>query len=338
MTTTTSRQAHASDGGRKAGGPRRGLRPANPRSSLTPRFLPYWLLLPAMIVIGGLLLYPLIQMIQMSFQKVGLREIRGYPAESVGLSNYEKILNSDLFWTALRNTAFFALITVTLTLVIGTLVGLLLNRLGKKMSTLVVIGSMLAWATPAISSAIIFRWLFDDRNGVANWILNLLPDFLSEALFGRSDWSGYVWFLEPAPLYTVLILCVVWQSFPFIAVSVLAGLKSISSALYEAARVDGATPWRIFWRITFPLLRPVFSVLLVLSIIWDFKVFTQLHTLAGGVATREAFNLSLYAYAEAFSAPPKMGIGSAIAVVLTLILLAITFVYVRQMVRQEELR
>ncbi|WP_219632988.1 carbohydrate ABC transporter permease [Haloechinothrix aidingensis] len=320
--------------GRGTAPARGGPRPSGPRTQLTP----YLLLGPTLVVIAGLLLYPLYRMLVMSTQDVGLREIRGEPAESVGVANFREILTSEVFWQALRNTVAFAAVAVTATLVLGTLVGLLIHRLGRVMSTTVVISTMLAWSMPHMSVATVWRWLFDEHGGVANWLLNQAPNWLTGALFGRADWSGYSWFLDPLPLYFVLTLAVVWQSFPFIAVSVLAGLKSIPGELFEAARVDGAGPWRSFWQVTFPLLKPVFAVLLVLSIIWDFKVFTQLHVLAGGIGNPATYNLSLYAYAEAFRSPPRMGLGSAIAIVLAVILLVITVFYVRQIVRQEDVR
>ncbi|WP_248960319.1 carbohydrate ABC transporter permease [Sphaerisporangium perillae] len=330
----------ARGGGHSAPARRRSHRPARRSSRLPSWVVPYVLLLPGLLVIAILLLYPLYQMVDMSFHKVGLRQIRPnpQPAEFLGLGNYTAVFESELFWTSLRNTVVFAAITVALTLVAGTLVGLLLHRLGKKMSTFVIVGIMAAWATPPTATAIIWKWLFDADAGVANWALNLLPDGLSSLLFGRSDWSGEPWLNDPSTIYLVLVVAVVWASFPFIAVSVLAGLKSIPSELYEAARVDGSAPLTTFRKITFPLLRPVFSVLLVLSVIWDFKVFTQLYVLAGGTTNRESFNLSLWAYTEAFSAPPKMGFGAAIAVVLTLIMLLITAVYVRQIVKTEDVR
>ncbi|GAA5053822.1 N,N'-diacetylchitobiose transport system permease protein [Thermocatellispora tengchongensis] len=304
--------------------------------------IPYAFLLPGVLVIAALLLYPIAQMVQMSFQEVGLRQFRArnpLPAEFVGTENYRQVFESELFWSSLRNTMLFALVAVALTLVFGTLVGLLLQRLGPKMSTTVVVGIMAAWAVPPASQAVIWKWLFDADAGVVNWALNLLPDWLSRLVFGRAEWSGEPWLNDPLPIYTVLTVAVVWASFPFIAVSVLAGLKSIPSELYEAARVDGSTGFRTFRAITFPLLRPVFSVLIVLSIIWDFKVFTQLFLLAGGTnMPREAYNLSLWSYVEAFSSPPDMGLGAAIAVVLTVILLLITFVYVRQIVKSEDVR
>jgi N,N'-diacetylchitobiose transport system permease protein len=335
-----SRTSLIARGGADASAPARRT-PRRVRKALPDWVVPYVLLLPGLLVIAALLLYPLYQMVVMSFHKVGLRQIKAVnpaPADFVGFDNYRQILDSDLFWSSLRNTIVFAVVTVALTLLLGTLVGLLLNKLGKKMSTFVVVGIMAAWATPPTAQAVVWKWLFDSDAGVVNWMLNLLPDWLSALVFGRSDWSGQPWLNDTGTIYFVLIVAVVWASFPFIAVSVLAGLKSISAELYEAAKMDGSTAFTTFRKITFPLLKPVFSVLVVLSIIWDFKVFTQLYLLAGGTVNRDAFNLSLWSYAEAFSNPPKMGLGAAIAVVLTGILMVITFVYVRQIVKTEDVR
>ncbi|WP_229402439.1 carbohydrate ABC transporter permease [Micromonospora okii] len=300
--------------------------------------LPYLLLLPCLVIIAALLLWPLGQVVAMSFFKLdNVRQLRGdreWPW--VGFDNYAEILSDPFFFTVLRNTVLFAVATVALTMILGTLVGLLLNRLGKRMATFVASCVMLAWATPALTGTIVWKWLFDDTSGLVTWLFNALPDGLSNALFGRSDWTGYGWFNSPLLFFSILALVVVWHSFPFIAVSVLAGLKSVPSELHEAARVDGAGPWKVFWRITFPLLRPVFGILVVLSTIWDFKVFTQQFVLAGGTQDRPTFMLSIYSYAEAFSPPPKYGLGAAIAVILTLILLLVTGLYVRMVLKQEE--
>ncbi|MFC7545390.1 carbohydrate ABC transporter permease [Plantactinospora sp. GCM10030261] len=299
--------------------------------------VPYLLLAPTLLVIGVLLLWPLGQVAVMSLHEMGIRELRGdRPWSFVGLENYTQILSDPFFRTVLRNTVLFAAANVALTMVLGTLVGLLLNRLGKRMAGFVGAAVMLAWATPALTGAIVWKWIFDDTSGLVTWFLNELPDGLSSALFGRAEWTGYGWFNSPLTFFTVLTLVVVWHSFPFVAVSVLAGLKSVPGELHEAARVDGAGPWRVFWSVTFPLLRPLFGVLVVLSTIWDFKVFTQQFVLAGGTQDRSTFMLAIYSYAEAFSPPPKYGLGAAIAVVLTLILLAVTGVYVRLILRQEE--
>ncbi|MCW2948731.1 MAG: sugar transporter permease [Actinoallomurus sp.] len=309
--------------GRKSSGPARSGR-------RRPRLGPYLLILPSLVIISVLLLWPVLQIGQMSFQKVGVRQLRGEPAENVGLANYRQILGDGFFWTTFRHTILFAVVAVTATLLAGTLVGLLLSALGKRMSAFVAGGVLIAWATPPVTAAIIFAWLFGTTGGLVGWLLDLLPDWLA-----GSGWQDYNWFATPLPTYTVLTICVVWMSFPFVAVSVLAGLRTVPGELYEAARVDGSTAWQRFWKITFPLLRPVFGVLLVLSVIWDFRVFTQLFIISG-LANRDSFNLSLYGYSEAFgSLNARYGLGSAIAVVLTLIVLAVTAVYTRMIIRQE---
>ena len=127
---------------------------------------------------------------------------------------------------------------------------------------------------------------------------------------------------------------VVWASFPFIATTVLAGLKTIPSELLEAAKVDGASPWRSFWRVTYPLMKPIFLVLLLLSIIWDFGIFTQTFLITGELGNRDEYNLSLYLYDKAFTMPPAYGLGAALALILTVVLLVITVGYVRASVRQ----
>ncbi|WUH96745.1 sugar ABC transporter permease [Spirillospora sp. NBC_00431] len=301
------------------------------RSRRRPRLGPYLLITPTVIVIAVLMFWPMIQIGIMSFQKVGNRQLRGEPAESVGTENFKTILNDPFFWQTFKHTVLFAVVAVSLTLVVGTLVGLLLSKLGKRMSSFVAGGVMVAWATPPVTAAIIFTWLFGTTGGLVNWTLDLLPNYLV-----GGGWEDYNWFAKPLSAYTVLTVCVVWQACPFVAVSVLAGLKSIPGELYEAARVDGSGPWRTFWSLTYPMLKPIFLVLVVMSIIWDFKVFTQLFIMTG-TANRDSFNLSLYGYSEAFgSLNPKLGMGSAIALVLTVILLIVTAFYVRVMVRQGE--
>ncbi len=211
------------------------------------------------------------------------------------------------------------------------MVGLLLNRLGRRMSAFVSTAALLAWATPPVSASVLFYWLFNPDGGLVDWTLSKMPHWL----VGSTDWAGFNWTTTGAlQAYTVLTVLVVWQSFPFIAVTALAGLKTVPAELYEAARVDGASPWRVFWRITYPLLKPIFLVLLLLSVIWDFNVFTQTYLLTGGLANRNEFNLSLYLYDKAFTFPPSYGLGGALALIFTLILLVVTVGYVRASVRQ----
>src|SRR5580698_1398919 len=291
---------------------------------------PYVLLVPSAIAVGIMIVYPAVQILAHSFQNYGMAQVIGsQPISWVGFSNYSLILHDPEFWSSLRISLVFAAVVVPLTLLTGTLVGLLLNRLGRKMSAFVSGVALLAWATPAVTASVIFYWLVNPDGGVVDWTLAKLPGWLG----GGAHWSQYTWTNSTLPAYTVLTVLLVWQSFPFIAVSVLAGMKTIPSELHESARVDGANSWRIFWRITFPLLKPIYLVLLLLSIIWDFGVFTQVYVIIGP-GNLDEYNLGMYEYERAFTMPPSYSIASALAFVLTLILLIITVGYVRSSVRQ----
>jgi N,N'-diacetylchitobiose transport system permease protein len=299
------------------------------------RLAPYLLLLPSAAVLVALVLWPTVQIAELSFQNYGLQqEIGSLPAQWVGFSNYAQILHDPEFWLSLRLSVLSAAVMVPLTLIVGTLVGLLLSRLGPKMAAFVSSVSVLAWATPAVSASVIFVWLATPDGGVVDWFLTQVPSWLG----GGAHWAGFSWTNAALPAYTLATALVVWTSFPFIAIAVLAGLRTIPAELFESARIDGAGPWQIFWRVTYPLLRPIFQVLLLLSVIWDFGVFTQVFIIIGELGQRDEYNLGIYEYATAFTLPPAYGLASALAFILTIILLIITVGYVRASVREGALR
>jgi ABC-type sugar transport system permease subunit len=295
------------------------------------RLVPYMLLLPSAVAIGLMLVWPSIQLAYYSFQNYGLPQITGAePTQWVGFGNFQQILSDPEFLSSAKISVLFAVVAVPATLVVGTLVGLLLNRLGRRMAAFVSTVALIAWAMPAVSASVMFVWLFQPDGGIVDWLLTKLPSWLD----GGAHWSGFSWTNAPLPAYTIIALLVVWQGFPFIAVSVLAGLKTLPSELLEAARVDGAGPWRGFWKVTFPILKPIFLVLLLLSVIWDVGIFTQAYIVTGELGNRDEYNLGIYVYDKAFSMPPAYGVASALAMILTLVLLVVTAGYVRGMVRQ----
>nr|WP_235997845.1 sugar ABC transporter permease [Nocardiopsis coralli] len=296
--------------------------------------IPYLLILPALVILALVLLWPILQMVWMSLHGYGLHQLQGQPAEWNSFAHYLNVLTDERFWEIFRNTIVVCLAMVVLTMVLGTLVGILMHKLPAWASTVLGLGLMLAWATPVISAAIVYRWLFDTRYGLVNAVLSTLPDWLV-----GGGWQDFNWFGSPGTLFPILVVTVVWQSFPFVAISILAGLKSIPGELYEAVRIDGAGAWKAFWNVTFPMLRPLFALLLVLQIIWDFRIFTQLFILAGGVSNRDVALIPTYIYQLGFaSTPPNYGMGSAIAVIMTVLVLAISAYYLRVMIRQEEAR
>jgi len=286
-------------------------------------------------VIAVLVLWPTVQIAEFSFQNYGLPQLVGSsPIRWVGFANYAQILHDPEFWLSLRLSVLSAAAMVPLTLIVGTLVGLLLSKLGRKMAAFVSSVSILAWATPAVSASVIFVWLATPDGGVVDWLLTKLPHWLG----GGAHWAGFSWTNAALPAYALATALVVWTGFPFIAISVLAGLRTIPVELFESARMDGAGPWQIFWRVTYPLLRPIFQVLFLLSVIWDFGVFTQVFIIIGELGQRDEYNLGIYEYATAFQLPPAYGLASALAFILTIILLIITVGYVRASVREGALR
>jgi N,N'-diacetylchitobiose transport system permease protein len=289
-----------------------------------------WLLLaPALLVMGGLLLYPLARVVAISLQDFGLRELVSGRTNWVGLDNYTELLGNEGLWrTALPNSVVFAVVAVAATVVFGTLVALLLAGLGPVTRGIVTTAIMLAWAIPAVTGTYVWVFLFSPGDGLVVQVL---------AALGLADASTWNPFADRLSFYGVAALNVVHHGFPFVALTVLAGLLTVPHEITEAAIVDGANAWRRFWSVTFPMLRPVFAVVTVLSTIWDFKVFTQIYLMPGGDGVnRGVLNLGTWSYVESF-AQNRYGLGAAIAVLLTLLLLVITVGYLRLLFREEEL-
>lgn len=276
-----------------------------------------------------LLLWPLARVIWLSVQDYGLRQLVSGETNFVGFGNYQEILGSAYLWkVVLPNTVGFAAVCVGLTVALGTLVALFLNILGPTWRTICSTAVMVAWAVPAITGTYVWVWLFDPLNGlVATTLANV----------GVIEPGTVNWFTDRIGFYAIATLNIVHHGFPFVAITVLAGLMTVPKELYEAAIVDGANAWHRFWSITVPILMPVFSVVTILSTIWDFKVFTQVYLMPGGNGGNpHVFNLGVWSYIQSFS-QGKYGMGSAIAVLLTGILLLITLIYMRTLFREEDL-
>lgn len=302
-------------------------RPGRAASLRRRALLPYLLLLPAVVALGVMLGVPLVRMFVLSFQKYGRRELQNGHAHWIGLDNYRYILRDDEFWSVLVRTVEFAAACVVATMVLGTLVALLLNALGKRMRTAVSVSLLFAWATPAITAVIVWRWIFDTEAGVMNSMLSGLPFF--------GDFHRHGWFLSPISAMTIVGLVVVWGAIPFVALTVYAGLTQIPTEMFEAARMDGAGFSRLFRSVTFPMLKPLFLILTSLSVIWDFRVFTQVYVMTRGGPDGKTVVLGLLAYNRSIGSQ-QYGRGAAIAVVMVLLLLVITSVYIRNLLKSEK--
>jgi N,N'-diacetylchitobiose transport system permease protein len=162
---------------------------------------------------------------------------------------------------------------------------------------------------------------------VLGTLVALLLTNLGVGNFEQRDWFANTW-----SGWSVIVSLIVWGAIPFVAITLYAGLTQVSRDLTEAAAIDGAGPWRSFRDITLPLLKPIYVILISLSVIWDFQVFNQVWIIRNGSPSNDYFLMSIYAYVTSFKIS-EYGLGSAIALVMVAIMLLISFVYIRQMVR-----
>jgi N,N'-diacetylchitobiose transport system permease protein len=269
--------------------------------------------------------WPLVRLLVMSTQEYGRAQVFGQPAEFVGLENYRAVLSDPTFWEVLGRSVAFCAVNVVLTMVIGMLVALLLTRLGTAMRIAVTVGLLMAWAMPALTAIVIWGWMFDTDYGVVNHALTA----------AGGDFTGHSWLIEPLSFFGVATVVITWQSVPFVAFTLYAALTQVPGELLEAAQLDGASAPQRFRRIVLPILRPVVMILTMLQVIWDLKVFTQIFALqdAGGIAS-ETSTIGVYIY-QVGVAQGNFDTGSAIAVILVVIMLAASFVHVNRVLREE---
>ncbi|MFF3556542.1 carbohydrate ABC transporter permease [Streptomyces tsukubensis] len=316
--TAAPAAAGAPDGRRPGrGGKRRGG--AGRRGS---GWTPWLYLAPALVVLAGLLVYPIYQLGLISFLEYTQAQVSGgEPTTFKGLGNYQELFSDPQFWDVLLATVVFAAACVIATLAVGCALAVLLTRIRALPRLLLMMAALGAWATPAITGSTVWVFLFDPDYGPVNRVLGL---------------GDHSWTYDRYSAFALVLFEVVWCSFPFVMVTVYAGIKAIPSEVLEAASLDGASQWRIWRSIIAPMLRPILVVVTIQSIIWDFKVFTQIYvmTSGGGIAGQNLV-LNVYAYQKAF-ASSQYSLGSAIGVVMLLILLAVTLVYLRLMRRQGE--
>jgi N,N'-diacetylchitobiose transport system permease protein len=289
---------------------------------------PYALIAPSVVVIGAVLGYPLYLLGRLSFQQFGLAELILQQGPWIGLDNYTRLVHDRQFWEVVLRTFLFTFVNVGLTMVLGTLIALLLTKLGTAMRLVLTTGLILVWATPVVVAVNIFRWMVDFEFGVLNWTLTELHlgDFLNKD-----------WFADPLTGFAVITALVVWGAIPFVTITLYAGFSQVPDELVEAASIDGANAWRVFRDVTFPLVKPIFVILISLSIIWDFQVFNQIWLIRDGEPEEDYWLMSVYSFVEAFRLG-EYGFGAAIAVVMVGIMFVATFVYIRQMIRIGETR
>ncbi|HEX6352429.1 sugar ABC transporter permease [Actinophytocola sp.] len=278
-------------------------------------------LVPAGVVLLALMAYPIYQLVVISLYDYGQPQASGAaPLVFLGLDNYVELLSDPRFWTVLVTTIVFAGVCVAGTLLVGTALAVLASRARRIPRTLLFLAALGAWATPTMAGSYVWLFLFDQDFGLVNEVF---------ASLGFSGMRGHSWIFERYSAFGLVAGEIIWCSFPFVMVTMYAGITAIPREVIEAAALDGASTRRTATAVILPILRPILMIATIQSIIWDFKVFTQIYVMTngGGVAGQNLV-LNVFAYQKAF-AGEEYGLGAAIGVVMTAILLMITGLYVR---------
>jgi multiple sugar transport system permease protein len=274
---------------------------------------PWLLLAPALALTTVLVLIPAMQTAWMSLHDVILFRPRSRPF--VGLDNYTKSLADPVFWSSLLNSLIWVVTAVALQFLLGLGAALLLNRRfawrGVARALVVV-----PWALPSVIIGLIWTWMLDFNLGLVNAIGTRIG-LLSQPV---------PWLSQPGTAMAAVILAVVWQGFPFFAVTLLAGLQAIPAELYEAAALDGASPFESFRNVTLPGLAGVITTSLLLRMIWVANSLDLILVMTGGGPGTATQTLPLHAFLTAWSGG-DYGQGSALAVLLTLLLLGVVVAY-----------
>jgi N,N'-diacetylchitobiose transport system permease protein len=291
--------------------------------------VPWALLAPCLLVLVLVLGYPLVRLVTLSFEEFGQSQLWGFrPPENVGFKNFEAVLTDGEFWAVVLRTVVFAAGSVILTMVLGMLEALLLQRTSSWVKTLVNVALVASWGMPVIVATTIYKWMFDTDYGVLNYVLSKLPGVRL---------LGHNWFASGPQGLAVIMLLVVWGAVPFVVITLSAGLTQVPKELEEAARLDGAGAWGVFRHVTLPVLKPILVMLTTLSVIWDMGVFPQVFVMRGGHPEDDFQLLTTYSYEKAFQVNDYAG-GSAIALLTVVLLLGVVAVYMRQMLRIGDVR
>ncbi len=262
--------------------------------------------LPAVVLLSLVTIYPLVSVLYLSFQRrLLIFDIKKF----IGLDNYRFLLTDDRFWNAFGNTVYFTVVSVSLELLLGLSVALLLNR-SFRFKGLVTAMVLVPWAVPTVVSARMWEWIYNSDFGILNYFLGV-----------KINWLG-----SPFWAMNAAIVMDVWKTTPFVVILLVAGLKVIPRELYQAARIDGAGDWQLFRRITLPLLLPVVLVALIFRTLDAFRIFDAVYVLTGGGPANTTETLSIYAYKVLFQTL-QFGYGSTLSVIVFLCTGAITVAY-----------
>ncbi len=296
-------------------------RPRRSRHAAQQSRMAFWMLLPAAVAVFGIIIYPVLRTLLISFFRVDSALASDTPF--VGLHNYASVLADPGFWATVGRTLYFTLVSTGFELVLGLGLAALLNvdLKGRWLFRAIVV---IPWAVPTIVNAAMWKGIFNAQYGALNGVLTQL---------GLLD-EYKAWLGDPTLALNAVVVADVWKTTPLVAFFLLAGLSSIPKDLYEAAKLDRASTWKTFRSITLPLLVPSIAIVLILRTVEAFKVFDLIYGMTRGGPANGTQTIAYYAYTTAFS-DQDYGVGSAISYLVVLVILALSTIYLRLLRRSE---
>jgi trehalose/maltose transport system permease protein len=275
-----------------------------------------WLFLSPMLVVLGLVAaYPLLRTIWLAFTDANLLELEN--AKGIGLDNFTGkygLLHDTLWWQSVKNTLWFTVLTVTIETVLGMIIALVLTRAFPGRG-LVRAAVLIPWAIPTVVSAKMWSWMLNDQFGIINHLLLTL---------GIID-SHKAWTADPDLVMASVVLVDVWKTTPFMALLILAALQMLPKECYEAAKIDGIHPVRVFFWITLPLIRPALMVAVIFRALDAIRIFDLVYVLTG--TTESTMTMSVYARQQLIEFQ-RVGYGSAASTLLFFIVALLTVIYI----------
>jgi len=276
---------------------------------------------PSLIMIIGVGIIPILITVSYSFQYRVLTDPLNI--HFVGLDNYIKLLTDPSFWEVFKNTAVFAILSMAVELSVGLLAALFMNSAKKYVGIIRTI-ILIPWAIPGIIIAYMFSFMFNDQLSVINVILQGLGLISSPITFlANKHWAMFV-----------VVVADTWKQFPYIALMLLAGLQTIPKEMYESAAVDGAGKIAQFFHVTLPNLKGIILIVLLFRTMGAIRIFDIIYGITGGGPANSTATLLYKAYKYIFG-DMNFGLGSALSTIITLLIMILSFVYVRTL-RTEE--
>lgn len=295
---------------------------ATKRSRMPATFWPYLLLTPATLALFVILGYPVIKLVILSLQKYGLTEIISGKGKWIGFLNFTSTFQDAQFWVILFRTLIVTFGIVATTIIVGAALAHLMMRMHPIIRKLLNVTLILVWAMPQLVSISVWRWIFSYDFSIFTVLLRDLGFSIGNHDYFVNTFSGFL----------IIGGCVAWGALPFVVISLYAALTQVPKDLIEAAEIDGASKRQVFRNITFPILKPVYVILITLSVIWDFQIFAHIWVFLEQRPSNSYYTMAIYAFEKSFGLS-EYGKGAAISLIMIAVLMLMTFKYLRTMIK-----